>query len=262
MADLLNIPIKIHALWHAGSYDPHDFLGRTIPDFISAKKYVPWIRHIEKGLFEAIDYNYFASDFHIDMFLENLLDVEERIGRIRYMRTGKITKSGWPMEYVGSTLKKEKKQDIILFPHRLAPEKQPDIFKDLQNEMPEYEFILCQEQNLQKHEYHDLLSKAKMVFSANLQETLGISCFEILAAGGMPLVPDRLSYTEMYRPAFKYPTEWSSSYESYLENKDKLITRIKNMMKYYNQYDLEIEKNFESLQKNYFSCDKICDNLK
>jgi hypothetical protein len=51
---------------------------------------------------------------------------------------------------------------------------------------------------LTKEEYHTLLGESKMVFSANLQETLGISCYEGAVVGAIPLVPDRLSYTEMY----------------------------------------------------------------
>ena len=62
LAQSLNVPVKIHALWHAGSYDPHDFLGRLIGD-------APWVRHAEKSFFHAVDYNYFATDFHIDMFV-------------------------------------------------------------------------------------------------------------------------------------------------------------------------------------------------
>ena len=105
------------------------------------------------------------------------------------------------MEYIESDLapyKGMEKEDIILFPHRLAPEKQPEVFDYLAEQMPEYKFIKCQELNLSKEEYHNLLGKAKMVFSANLQETLGISVYEGLVVGAIPLVPDRLSYSEMW----------------------------------------------------------------
>ena len=64
MSELLGIPVKIHALWHAGSYDPADFLGRLIGD-------APWVRHAEKSFFHATDYNYFATNFHIEMFMQN-----------------------------------------------------------------------------------------------------------------------------------------------------------------------------------------------
>ena len=32
MSELLGVPVKIHGLWHAGNYDPNDFLGRLIKD--------------------------------------------------------------------------------------------------------------------------------------------------------------------------------------------------------------------------------------
>ena len=37
------------------------------------------------------------------------------------------------------------KRDLIVFPHRIAPEKQPEIFRDLADSMKQYEFIICQE---------------------------------------------------------------------------------------------------------------------
>ena len=49
MSELLDIPVKIHALWHAGSYDPQDFLGRLIGD-------AKWVRHAEKSFYYAIDH--------------------------------------------------------------------------------------------------------------------------------------------------------------------------------------------------------------
>ena len=187
MSELLQIPVTIHALWHAGSYDPQDFLGRLIGN-------APWVRHSERAFFEAIDHNYFATNFHIEIFLNNLLDVETRTGRIRYMPSGKIVRTGWPMEYMGDTLlmyRDMPKRDLILFPHRIAPEKQVEIFRDLKEHLPQYEFVVCQEQQLTKNEYHNLLGEAKLVFSANLQETLGISAFEGAVVGAIPLVPDR-----------------------------------------------------------------------
>jgi len=60
MSQLLDIPIKIHALWHAGNYDENDFLGRLIKD--------KWVNHCEHAMAEAIDYNWFASDYHIRLF--------------------------------------------------------------------------------------------------------------------------------------------------------------------------------------------------
>ena len=40
MSELLQIPVTIHGLWHAGSYDPQDFLGRLIGDERSEERRV------------------------------------------------------------------------------------------------------------------------------------------------------------------------------------------------------------------------------
>jgi len=234
MSELLQVPVKIHALWHAGSYDPQDFLGRLIGD-------KPWVRHAEKSFFAAIDHNYFATDFHIDMFCRNLLDDAMPDTVQEFIDEGKIIRCGWPMEYIKNTIKQDcvagnpwdlplGKRNLILFPHRIAPEKQVEIFRDLATSLPEYEWVVCQDHRLTKKQYHQLLNASKIVFSANLQETLGISCYEALCVGSFPMVPDRLSYTEMYSKEFKYPSEWTESWEDYLEHKDELIERIRNTM--------------------------------
>lgn len=243
MSELLNIPVEIHALWHAGSYDPQDFLGRLIGN-------KPWVRHTEKALMNAIDYNWFATQFHIDLFRQ-VFDIEE----------SKLCLTGWPMEYLNDTLNLEnRKEDIILFPHRLAPEKQLNIFKDLKRRLPEYEFIVCQEQDLTKADYHILLRKSKLVFSANLQETLGISCYEGALSGALPMVPDRLSYSEMYSTEFKYPSEWTESYESYLEHAEQLERYIRHRMFMYDVY----AKGLLTLNiklSQFFKCDNLLTGL-
>lgn len=163
MSELLNIPVTTHGLWHAGSYDPHDFLGRIVGD-------KPWVRLAEKSFFEAFNHNYFATDFHIKMFCDNLLHLGMQQSIDGFKEFGKIVRTGWPMEYMPELLTKylQPKEDLIVFPHRIAPEKQLEVFKDLEKSLPQYKFVVCQEQNLTKEEYHNLLGKAKMVFSASL----------------------------------------------------------------------------------------------
>jgi len=258
MARLLGIPVTIHGLWHAGSYDPQDFLGRLIGD-------APWVRHAEKSFFESIDHNYFATEFHIEMFLQNLLDVDARTGKIRYMPNNKIVQTGWPMEYMDNTLnlyKGMKKRDLILFPHRIAPEKQVEIFRDLKEHLPQYEFVVCQDQELSKNEYHNLLGEAKIVFSANLQETLGISCYEGALVGAIPMVPDRLSYTEMYYDTFKYPSEWTESFEAYKNHRPNLCFAICQHMDHYETRLPKLLAQTRDLTNNFFSANKLLENFK
>jgi hypothetical protein len=267
MSELLQTPVTIHALWHAGSYDPQDFLGRLIGD-------APWVRHAEKSFFHAVDHNYFATDFHIEMFYTNLLndypaenpwfgeELEElRAGTL----TDKIVRTGWPMEYMEDTLLPYKgmaKRDLILFPHRIAPEKQAGIFRDLKEQMPEYEFVVCQDQELTKNEYHNLLGQAKIVFSANLQETLGISCYEGAVVDAVPMVPDRLSYTEMYTEEFKYPSVWTEDWASYLDHRESLINHISATMENYDQLLPKLQTQTHNLTDNFFSANELLKRIR
>ena len=225
MSELLGIPVKLGGMWHAGSYDPQDFLGRLIGD-------TPWVRNAESSMFYCYDHNFFATKFHLDMFCLNLFD-EPRSDEMIEWHPGKIHIVGWPMEYLNSILApyvNTAKKDKIIFPHRLAPEKQLEIFRDLATSMPEYEWFVAQDHQLSKDEYHTHLAESKIVFSANLQETLGISVYEGAIVGTYPLVPNRLSYDEMWDTFFKYPSDWTKDWDNYLRNKNRLIERIRNVM--------------------------------
>jgi hypothetical protein len=254
MSELLQIPVTIHALWHAGSYDPQDFLGRLIGD-------AKWVRRAEQSFFHAIDHNYFATQFHIDMFKENLLGNSSK----DYLTDNKIVRTGWPMEYFDDALleyKNMEKRDLILFPHRIAPEKQVEIFRDLKEHLPQYEFVVCQDQTLTKNEYHNLLGESKLVFSANLQETLGISWYEGAVVDAIPMVPDRLSYSEMAFDTFKYPSEWTESFEAYTVHRKEICHNIIQYMENYHKFIPQVKKQAHELKEQFFSATELLKHLK
>jgi hypothetical protein len=266
MSELLSIPIKIHALWHAGSYDPQDFLGRLIGD-------KPWVRHAEKAFFNAIDYNYFATSFHIEMFVRNLLNdypsenpwLQDDLNEALNGQWPNIVRTGYPMEYFQDTFAQYqgmKKRDLILFPHRIAPEKQVNIFRDLKELLPQYEFVVCQDQQLTKNEYHNLLAEAKIVFSANLQETLGISCYEGCVLNAIPMVPDRLSYREMYFDTFKYPSNWTDTWDHYMDHRQMLVKTIIDHMEFYETRLPILHKQTEALREQFFTGTNLYNNLR
>jgi len=257
MIDLLGINAKIGGLWHAGSYDKWDGLGRLVGD-------KPWVRHAEKSFFYAFDHNYFATDFHIDMFCLNLLRTSSGFYK-DWITSGKIVRTGWPMEYMDDILtpyKNMSKRELILFPHRIAPEKQVEIFRDLAKQLPQYEFVVCQDQQLSKDEYHTLLGQSKIVFSANLQETLGISCYEGTLVDAIPMVPDRLSYSEMYHERFKYPSEWTESFEKYEAYRDHLRHHIVTTMTHYDKRVEQVQTQAENLTEQFFSAGKLLEYIR
>jgi hypothetical protein len=242
-------------------------LGRLIGD-------APWVRRAEQSFYHAFDHNYFATDFHIELFFRELLNgglgaenpwYEEELIEVLRGDHKKIVRTGWPMEYMQDTLlmyKNMPKRDLILFPHRIAPEKQVDIFRDLKEQLPQYEFVVCQDQQLSKREYHNLLGEAKLVFSANLQETLGISWYEGVVVDAIPMVPDRLSYSEMAFDEFKYPSEWTESFDSYKKHRSEICKKIIDYMENYQKFLPGLNKQVDVLKEQYFSCTNLLEKLK
>ena len=77
----------------------------------------------------------------------------------------------------------------------------------------------------------------------------------------MPLVPDRLSYTEMYNDMWKYDSSWTSSYTNYELNKQKLIDIIKNDMQNYDNKLPKLKDLEQTLTDTYFSATNLLNTI-
>jgi glycosyltransferase involved in cell wall biosynthesis len=237
MSELLNIPVVTHGLWHAGSYDPNDFLGRLVGD-------KPWIRHAEQSMIASFDHNWLATKAHFDL-IRQTYDI---------FLNPTFDRTGWPMEYTHDMIAPKlwaKKENIIVFPHRIAPEKRLDLFQELASrpELKHYQFCVAMDMNLTKTEYHELLQRAKFAVSFADQETLGISMYESACAGACPIVPNRLSYMEMYAPMFKQA-----------DSVDEAVAAILR----YEQHNVtgSIAQLVDKLHNNFFSATKLINKLK
>jgi hypothetical protein len=165
------------------------------------------------------------------------------------------------MENILSPYANLEKRNLVLFPHRIAPEKQVEIFRDIAKHLPQYEFVVCQDQSLTKDQYHTLLGQSKIVFSCSLQETLGIGCYEGALVNAVPLVPNRLSYKEMYYEGFKYPSEWTDSWENYEKFRPNICHNIITIMENYDKHVSYVRKQAQDLTNLFFSCDRLLQNL-
>jgi len=197
MAQLNNIPIKIFAYWHAGTYDEHDF--------ISQAGLGKWAKFNEIGWFKACDGHFVATEFHKQLIWQAVRKTGHVIER------SKLHVVGFPMDFkktIDEVLPKKDRsvfrEDNIVFPHRMDKEKNPDTFDKLNHLFPDYTFIKTLTITKNKKEYYELLSKSKISFSASLQETFGIGTVEAMFLGCVPLVPRRLSYVELYDGLFLY----------------------------------------------------------
>ena len=118
---------------------------------------------------------------------------------------------------------------IVPFPHRVAREKQTDLFLGFGSEFEDWEFVVCQDRPLSKPKYHNLLGRSRVVFSCSLQETLGIGCYEGVLAGAVPVVPDRLSCREMYPKEFGSRIAWTMP-ATYEQNKPVLVAYLRKVL--------------------------------
>jgi hypothetical protein len=100
------------------------------------------------------------------------------------------------------------------------------------------------------------------VFSASLQETLGIGCYEGAIIDAIPMVPDRLSYSEMYYEGFKYPSEWTQDWDSYIKHRQELCHHIIVTMTHYEKRLPQLHKQTHDLTKYFFSAENLLKNLK
>jgi len=199
MSRLNGVEIEIMGFWHAGTYDSYDLtnqvgLKETMQDF-------------ETSLFKIYDKSFLATEYHKRIIMNSFNPVD----KLKLVDKLKVT--GFPYDFSHLDAYKipiEDKEDLVVFPHRMSSEKQPEILKGMVEELKKrnIEVIFCQEEKLTKDEYHKILARSKVMFSANLQETWGIGTFEAMYLGAVPLVPNRLSYSEMY-PNYVYESDIS-----------------------------------------------------
>lgn len=191
--DAMKIPFKITGIFHAGTWDQHDYLTQC-----GMKS---WGQFCERAWFEILDAIFVATNFHKKLIIEN----STMIQKCNLNLTDKIHVTGLPI--YPDFVKDVKKENIVVFPHRLAPEKQPELFdhlaKTLKDQFPHWQFIKTKDVCSTKQEYYDLLNRAKIAVSFAQQETFGISMIEATLCDCLPIVPNRLSYQELYPQNFQ-----------------------------------------------------------
>lgn len=199
MAVMLGIDIKIVGLAHAGAYDEWDRLAIKSCE----RGDIIWAFSAEQAFKFTYDKIVFATEFHRALF-EATHGVAPR-----------HTVAGFPMEYIdrytfSKPISRGNKAKII-FSQRLAPEKQPEMFERLKeilgDEHYTYVNVLEKYGNPTKDQYYSELLSSDIYVSFSLQETLGITPYEAYKCGCAILVPDRLSYTEIWEDQFKYPSD-------------------------------------------------------
>jgi glycosyltransferase involved in cell wall biosynthesis len=184
---------------HAGCWDPHDHLTQCA--------LAPWARHAERAWLTAADRVLVATEFHrqlIEAYHGEAVDLRDR-----------ICVTGFPLELDELDQYRGERQPIVVFPHRLAPEKRPELFQDIQAAYcdryrealtPAIKWVRTQDGYTDKAAFYRLLGSASVALSTAWQETWGIAQLEAWYLGATPVVPDRLAYAELYPSSARYNT--------------------------------------------------------
>lgn len=194
----LGIEFKIVGILHAGSYDPWDFRTR-----LGMK---PWALHLERAWLTFIDRIFVASEFHRKLLLEQIDLNPDKV---------MVTRLPLKVSEIQESRQRVSKENIVAFPHRLVPEKDPGLVDRLCQRMPDVKIIRTRDVCESKKDFYDLLARCKICVSNAYQETFGYAMLESVALGCVPLVPERLCYPEMYPSEFCFHDE------------EHLVTKIK-----------------------------------
>ncbi len=205
--------LKICGCLHSGGYDAADFIRNHDMN--------RWSDYLEQGWFGGIvDEIYVATNFHKEV-VDNYFDLP----------TDAIKMTGFPLYVPDVSSKRESTINTIVFPHRLVLEKHPEVFDNLKEKYPRWNWIKTMEFDFDKDEYYKVLANSQIAISAADHENWGISMQEATLCGAIPLVPDRLSYQELYLDVFKYKTY------------DELVSLIDKYTKDPPMVDLIIQQN-------------------
>jgi len=200
MAGMTGIEVKICGIYHAG--------GNISSDDVATKLNKKWTKPYERALFEMCDKVFVGSSFH-----KYSIEKYHRKKFNNLISTGIWFNSKYILNQVKKVKTWKEKEDIVLFPHRIHPEKKPELFdkiaKAYKKKYPlaPTQFIKSIESGLSKKELYELMNSSKLTFSAALQENFGYAILEASTFNNFLLLPNRVVYPEFYSKECIYEKE-------------------------------------------------------
>lgn len=189
---------KKGALLHGGTFVPGDLYAW------------PWLEKSENLWFSAYDNIYVPSNFLSDLV------------PLQYKK--KLEIFPWGLEHIDLPKRKKKADRIVVFPHRLSPDKGVDEFYEIACKLPDIQFLvtmphlteivwyerfrslpnvsIAEGENEQEH--LTSLQRSKVVLSCAHQENFGYSLHKAVLCGCIPVLPVRAVYPEIFTSAHFY----------------------------------------------------------
>lgn len=214
----LNRNIRLEGMLHAGTWDQNDFITQNGME--------SWAKYTETGWLNLFDKLYVATEYHKDLIISK-----------RGQGSAYIEVIDWPCHAPETKIKKPK-EFIIVWPHRIAPEKNVKEYyymKELyQGLFPNDKITWTTTKGKDKDQYYQTLMEARIVISTAKQETFGIAMQEAINYGCIPIAPNRLSYPETISKQLLY---------------DDIIQACERIKHLYDEY---LEGNSYALPPRYF----------
>ena len=239
------------------------------------------------------DYNYFNSNYHLTSYIDGLKKYLKKMPDFRNMNTIELIDNKSSVLPIGCELNKDKRNNkksnspIILWNHRWEYDKNPDLFFkilfDLNADNVDFQLIVLGESYQDypeifdtaknelsdkiihfgycenKNEYIKYLKLANILPVTSNQDFFGISIVEAISYGVYPILPNRLSYPELFEnksnPYIFYnnESELKDKIISAINNADLLLDHMKNLKEnVYNKF------NWKTVSKKY---DRTFENL-
>ncbi len=180
----------------------------------------------------------FNSRYNLESFLTGIrgylkksADMELRFLEDRIRSQSTVLYPGLDFSLIDSGQYKKNKQPVLVWNHRWEHDKDPETFFQTLFELQSLDFqlivlgeqfryqpdIFAKAQKLlsgrlihfgyaeNREEYTALLRQGDIVVSTALHEFFGMAILEGVRAGCRPVVPDRLSYPELFANQYRYP---------------------------------------------------------
>lgn len=250
----LGIKFYIHGFWHKSVSNKTSYLYFT--------QNRTWLKNTERALVAAINYNYYDTEFHFSMMKDFLF---KTLGMKRMINgQNKFTNCSAPLDHIhdiSSDYNNVIKRNMILFTERGTLNRQLVNFRELKMAMPEYEFVYIFDRGITEEQYFGLLASAKAVISFDTIDSDYPFVYEALKFKTIPIVPNRLNFTELAHESFRYPSEWSDSYSSFIQHLDEFKEYINDKIENYELYKEKIAENINFLGNNKFNSKPLIENI-
>lgn len=180
--------IEIYGIWHAGTYDPSDY--------ISKEGMGVWGEEFEQSVMNFVKMGFVGSTHHAVTLTESC--------------PARIKVTGLPLKQKDIIGKRDvrKKEKLVVNTSRLSEDKNPHMYKFIKDQVlshdPDVKFIETHKLNLDKEDYYDILARAAIVLSTAEHENFGIGIIEGMTLNCTPVVPNHLSYTDYVPADFRY----------------------------------------------------------